>query len=157
MIVRLAAERVLTADTVAAAKWGTPQPIDAPAREKTVLDHAAAKAAELGIDQAAVQRIFKDQIAANKDVQRALYAQWQKHPAQQPAGRPDLATQVRPVLDRVDGQLLTAIHRAQPLLDRPECQALLKRGKAAAVQAMGLDAIHRSGLDRALARICPNR
>ncbi|MFD9458560.1 chorismate mutase [Streptomyces sp. NPDC059985] len=157
MIVRLAAERVMTADTVAAAKWGTTQPIDDPSREKTVLDSAASQAAKLGIDRATVQRIFKDQIAANKDVQRALYAQWQQHPAEQPTHRPDLATQVRPVLDRVDSQLLTAIQLAQPLLSRPDCDELLERGKATTVQAMSLDAIHRSGLDQALAHTCPAR
>ncbi|MFF3652615.1 chorismate mutase [Streptomyces sp. NPDC002181] len=156
-IARLAAERVMTADTVAAAKWGTTQPIDDPAREKTVLDDAAAQAAKLGIDQATVQQIFKDQIAANKDVQRALYAQWREHPAEQPTHRPDLATQVRPILDRVDSQLLTAIQKAQPLLPRPDCAALLERGKATTVQAMGLDAVHRSGLDQALAHTCPTR
>ncbi|MGW2207417.1 chorismate mutase [Streptomyces sp. NPDC001774] len=156
-IVRLAAERVMTADTVAAAKWGTTQPIDDPAREKTVLDSAATQAAKHGIDRATVQRIFKDQIAANKDVQRALYAQWQEHPAEQPTHRPDLATQVRPVLDRIGGQLLTAIQQAQPLLSRPDCDALLERGKATTVQVMGLDAIHRSGLDQALAHTCPPR
>ncbi|MFF4434663.1 chorismate mutase [Streptomyces sp. NPDC001513] len=156
-IVRLAAERVMTADTVAAAKWGTVQPIDDPSREKTVLDRAASQAAKLGIDRATVQRIFKDQIAANKDVQRALYAQWQEHPAEQPTRRPDLATQVRPVLDRVDNQLLTAIQQAQPLLSRPDCDALIERGKATTVQAMSLDAIHRSGLDQALAHTCPAR
>ncbi|MFJ4966411.1 chorismate mutase [Streptomyces sp. NPDC088729] len=156
-IVRLAAERVMTADTVAAAKWGTTQPIDDPAREKTVLASATARATKLGIDQATVQRIFKDQIAANKDVQRALYAQWQTHPATQPTHRPDLATQVRPVLDRVDSRLLTAVRQAQPLLSRPDCDALLERGKATAVRAMGLDTLHRDGLDQALAHTCPTR
>ncbi|MEU7729385.1 chorismate mutase [Streptomyces sp. NPDC040724] len=156
-IVRLAAERVMTADTVAAAKWGTSRPIDDPSREKTVLGSAASQAAKLGIDEATVQRIFKDQIAANKDVQRALHAQWQEHPADQPTRRPDLATQVRPVLDRVDNQLLTAIQQAQPLLSRPDCDALIERGKATTVQAMSLDAIHRSGLDQALAHTCPAR
>lgn len=156
-IVQLAAERVMTADTVAAAKWGTPKPIDDPAREKIVLDNAATQATKLGIDQATVQRIFKDQIAANKEVQRALYAQWQAHPAEQPTRRPDLATQVRPVLDRVDSQLLTAIQQAQPLLSRPDCDALLERGKATTVRTMSLDAIHRGGLDQALAHTCPAR
>ncbi|MFD8986017.1 chorismate mutase [Streptomyces sp. NPDC059564] len=154
-IARLAAERVMTADTVAAAKWGTDQPIDDPAREKTVLGNAAARAAELGIGQATVQRIFKDQIDANKDVQRALFAQWRADPAARPTHRPDLATQVRPVLDRVDGRLLTAIKEAEPLLSRPGCDALLERGKVTTVRAMGLDAVHRSGLDQALAHTCP--
>ncbi|MFF4369438.1 chorismate mutase [Streptomyces sp. NPDC001594] len=156
-IVRLAAERVMTADTVAAAKWGTGRPIDDPAREKIVLDNAAARATELGIDRATVQRIFKDQIDANKDVQRALYAHWREHPTKRPSHHPDLATQVRPVLDRVDSRLLTAIQQAQPLLSRPGCDVLLKWRKAVTVRTMELDALHRSGLDRALAHTCRAR
>lgn len=156
-IARLAGERVMTADTVAAAKWGTTQPIDDPAREKTVLDGAASQAAKLGIDQATVQRIFKDQMAANKDVQRELYAQWQAQPAEQPTHRPDLAIQVRPVLDRIGSQLLTAIQAALPLLSSPDCSALLEREKTTTSRTMGLDAIHRAGLDRALAHTCQSR
>ncbi|MFD4870961.1 hypothetical protein [Streptomyces sp. NPDC058412] len=64
---------------------------------------------------------------------------------------------MRPVLDRVDNQLFTAIQQAQPLLPRPDCDALIERGKATTVQAMSLDAIHRSGLDQALAHTCPAR
>ncbi|MEU9480467.1 chorismate mutase [Streptomyces sp. NPDC048191] len=156
-IARLAGERVMTADTVAAAKWGTRQPIDDPAREKTVLDSAAAQGAQLGIPPATVRRIFTDQIAANKDVQRALYTRWHAQPAEQPTHRPDLATQVRPVLDRIDGRLLAAIVQARPLLDGPGCSALLRQQKETTARALGLDAVHKTGLDQALAHICESR
>ncbi|MGW7824421.1 chorismate mutase [Streptomyces puniciscabiei] len=154
-IVRLVGERVKTADTVAAAKWGTSQPVDDPPREKAVLHRVTDQAAKLGIGEAIVLRIFQDQITANKAVQRALYTKWREDPAQQPANRPDLATQVRPVLDRIDSQLLAAIHQAQPLLAVPGCGALLEKTKATTSQAMGLDAVHRIGLDRALIHTCP--
>ncbi|MFD8229872.1 chorismate mutase [Streptomyces massasporeus] len=157
MIVRLAAERVMTADTVAAAKWGRAQSIDDPAREKKVLDNAATQATKLGIDQSAVQRIFEDQITANKTVQRALFTQWQAQPTEQPTHRPDLATQVRPVLDRVDSQLLSAIQQAQPLLSSPECGALLEQEQATTARSMGLDAVHKNGLAQALAHTCQTR
>ncbi|MFE9560015.1 chorismate mutase [Streptomyces sp. NPDC006487] len=153
-LVKLAGERMMTADTVAAAKWGTSQPIDDAAREQVVLEDALARGAELGIPPATVSRIFEDQIAANKTVQRALYSAWQAAPEKRPTHRPDLSTQVRPVLDRIDGRLLTAIRDAQPLLTRPGCGAALDRAKAAAAAEMGLDAVHREGLDRALVRIC---
>ncbi|MFK0222899.1 chorismate mutase [Streptomyces vinaceus] len=153
-IVRLAEERAATADTVAAAKWGTAQPIDVPAREKVVLDGMAAKAAKLGIDGPTVHRVFEDQIAANKVVQRALYAQWRAHPSQRATRRPDLTTEVRPVLDRVDGRLLTALKEAQPLLSRSGCTAAVDRDTAATVKVKGLDSIHRKGLDRALVHLC---
>ncbi|MFJ7209286.1 chorismate mutase [Streptomyces sp. NPDC098789] len=156
-IVRLASERVKTADVVAAAKWGTRQPIDDPDREQAVLDGVTAQAAKRGVDEAAVRRIFEDQIAANKAVQVALHAQWQARPAERPTHRLDLATQVRPVLDRVDGQLLTAIQQVQHLLSAPGCEVALSREIAAAARAQGLDALHRSGLDQALAHTCAPR
>ncbi|WP_035791478.1 chorismate mutase [Kitasatospora mediocidica] len=153
-LVRLAAERVLTADTVAASKWDTTQSIDDPVREKAVLDNAAAQAAKSGVDPNAVQRIFEDQITANKTVQRALFALWQAQPAKRPTVRPDLATEVRPLLDSLDGLLLTAIKQAQPMLSQPGCGAVLEQAKAATARTMGLDAIHTDGLTQALAHTC---
>ncbi|MDT7787608.1 MAG: chorismate mutase, partial [Pseudonocardiales bacterium] len=66
----LAVRRVQVADLVAAAKFGTTSPIDDPAREQVLLDTAAAKSIELGIDPEVSKRIFRDQIEANKVVQR---------------------------------------------------------------------------------------
>lgn len=42
-LVDLAAQRVLVGDKVAAAKFGTDQPIDDPAREQQILDSVAAR------------------------------------------------------------------------------------------------------------------
>lgn len=95
-LARLAGERVMTADLVAAAKWGTDQPIDDPAREKSVLDTAYAHAIEQGADPATVLRVFEDQITANKTVQRGLHMQWQAQPADAPTYRPDSQTYAPP-------------------------------------------------------------
>ncbi|MFD6725081.1 chorismate mutase, partial [Streptomyces sp. NPDC060131] len=62
----LFAERLLIADKVAAAKYGTDRPIDDPAREQRILDDVAARAVGLGLDPAAVVAVFGDQIEANK-------------------------------------------------------------------------------------------
>ncbi|MFE5486330.1 hypothetical protein [Streptomyces sp. NPDC056527] len=119
-----------------------------------VVEIAAAKAAKLGIDQTAVRRIFEDQIAANKAVQRSLHARWQEQPTEQPTHRPSLTAEVRPIPDRVDRQLLTAVQKAQPLLSDTECRATLDRERSSTAKAMALDAIHRSGLDQSLAHTC---
>jgi len=47
-LVALAAQRIGTGDVVAAAKFGTPQAIDDPAREKQELDAVAAESPGLG-------------------------------------------------------------------------------------------------------------
>jgi chorismate mutase len=72
----LAAQRVRIADRVAAAKYGTPSPIDDPAREQQIYDSVAARAPQLGLAPADAVRFFRAQIEANKLVQRGLYARW---------------------------------------------------------------------------------
>ena len=154
-LVGLAAQRIMTADTVAAAKWGTSRPIDDPAREKVVLDGALAQAAKRGVNPLVARRVFEGQIAASKVVQHALYAQWTASPALRPTHRPDLATQVRPVLDRIDGQLLDAIKQAQPLLSgAPGCAALMDREISDTARTMRLDTVHREALRQSLTGAC---
>ncbi len=105
-----AAERILLADKGAAAKFGTSSPIEDPVREQQVLDQAAALAAEAGLDTAGTVAFFRAQIEMSKLVQRSLFERWTAHPEQAPTERPDLATEVRPELDRItvefSGQLV---------------------------------------------------
>ncbi|KUL25939.1 chorismate mutase [Streptomyces regalis] len=150
----LFAERLLVADKVAAAKYGTDKPIDDPVREQQILDDVAARATGLGLDPAAVQAVFRDQIEANKLVQRGLYARWDAHPEERPTERPDLVKEVRPVLDRITTQLLEALQDTQRLRTSPSCEPRL--GVAAVRSAYGheLDALHVRGLVRALPSVC---
>src|SRR5947208_9192944 len=90
-VASLAAERLATADLVAAAKWGTDSPIDDPAREQVVLDNVAAQAQQLGADPDEIRVIFRDQIEANKTVQRGLFQRWTDHPDEAPTTKPDLS------------------------------------------------------------------
>jgi chorismate mutase len=153
-LVQLYAQRLMTADKVAAAKWGTGKPIDDPAREKQVLDAMTARAKSLGIDQQVVERIFRDQIEANKVVQRGLYREWERHPSQRPTTRPDLVKEVRPELDRIGADLLQAIQAAQPRIAASQCAALTARAMNKITSAMYLDALHQQGLQRAVSRTC---
>ncbi|MGW0212480.1 gamma subclass chorismate mutase AroQ, partial [Streptomyces sp. NPDC003233] len=107
-VAELSAERLATADLVAAAKWGTDSPIDDPAREQQVLDSVAAQAIQLGADPDEVRAIFRDQIEANKLVQRGLFQLWTDHPEQAPTTRPDLSV-VRQRINRINTALVQAI------------------------------------------------
>ena len=129
----LFAERLLVADKVAAAKYGTATPIDDPVREKAILDDVAARAVPLGLDPDAVTAVFRDQIEANKLVQRGLYARWDAHPQERPTERPDLVKEVRPVLDRITTRLLTALQ---------ETELAAGRGVVRAPAAGGGGAVH---------------
>ncbi|MFI6011244.1 chorismate mutase [Streptomyces sp. NPDC051243] len=150
----LFAERLLVADKVAAAKYGTDKPIDDPVREQQILDDVAARATALGLDPAATQAVFRDQIEANKLVQRGLYARWDAHPEERPTERPDLVKEVRPVLDRITTQLLDALKDTQPARTSPSCEPRLYVAAAWSAYGHELDLLHLKGLQRAVPSVC---
>jgi chorismate mutase len=152
-LVDLVAQRLATADTVAAAKFGTPSPIEDPAREEVVLDTAAAKAREQGLDADVVRAVFTDQIQANKVVQYGLYSRWTAHPDQAPTTHPDLA-QVRPVLDSITEGLVRELAATQDVRADDSCAALLERTEHHVAEAHDFDDLHDEAFDRALVSVC---
>ncbi|MFZ3567492.1 chorismate mutase [Streptomyces sp. BH097] len=153
-ITSLATERLALADKVAAAKYGTDAPIDDPAREQQILDDVAGRSADLGIDPAFARPVFRDQIEANKVVQRGLYARWDAHPEQRPTERPDLAKEVRPQLDRITTRLLGALREVAATRTSPACTPLLTAAALHDAHARGFDALHLKALARALPSVC---
>ena len=145
--------RLATADTVASAKWGTPSPIDDPAREAQVLGAVATQAADEGLSAPRVQQIFRDQIEANKAVQRALFSWWSVAPGAAPTVRPDL-TQVRPVIDRQNTDILLQLREQEDVLAGPGCVPALVDAAVAVASEQHLDALHQATLARALVSIC---
>ncbi|GGX00733.1 chorismate mutase [Streptomyces lomondensis] len=153
-VTELIAQRLLLADKVAAAKYGTDTPIDDPAREAQILDDVRARAAALGLDPDAVAAVFRDQIEANKLVQRGLYARWDAHPGERPTERPDLAKEVRPALDRITTQLLAALQDTERSRAVPSCGPRLAAAAGWSAYTHRLDALHLKGLGRALPSVC---
>ena len=149
-----AAERVQVADLVAAAKFGTPAPIDDPAREQVVLNTVRTLSVQMGIDPEVSVAIFADQIEANKQVQRGLYVLWTAHPEQAPTERPDLVKVVRPILDRITTQLLEQIKATPHARVHPSCFGQLIVAWVHVSHDRQLDTLHRSALARALASVC---
>jgi chorismate mutase len=152
----LAAQRVRIADQVAAAKYGTPSPIDDPVREQQIYDSVAARAPELGLEPADAVRFFRAQIEANKVVQRGLYARWDAHPSEVPATRPDLG-EIRPVIDRLNTGLLTELAATLPVRTARSCPArrLVAAGVADVVHHF--DALHARALGEAMSATCTPR
>ncbi|MFJ8676879.1 chorismate mutase [Streptomyces sp. NPDC093589] len=149
----LSAERLATADLVAAAKWGTGSPIDDPAREQVVLDTVAEQARQLGADPAATVRIFRDQIEANKVVQRGLHRTWDADPSQAPAERPDL-DKVRQEINRINGELVRAVVDSEGARSAPYCGVLVSGAAAQVRHTRHLDGLHTVALARALRSVC---
>ncbi|MFF8971996.1 chorismate mutase [Streptomyces sp. NPDC014995] len=152
-VVALSAERLATADLVAAAKWGTDTPIDDPARERQVLDTVAAQAERAGADPDEVRRIFRDQIEANKAVQRGLFRRWTTHPDQAPTTRPDLSV-VRETINRVTTDLVAALAATTPERTAPACHPRLAVATLQVRHEQHPDALHTRALVRSLASVC---
>ncbi|WP_285482775.1 chorismate mutase [Amycolatopsis sp. NBRC 101858] len=152
----LAAQRVAIADKVAAAKYGTPSPIDDPVREQQIYDSVAARAPELGLDPADAVRFFHAQIEANKVVQRGLYARWDAHPSEAPTTKPDLG-EIRPVIDRLNTGLLTELSTSLAVRKARSCpkRQLVTAGVADVVHRF--DLLHARALSEATSATCITR
>ncbi|MGX1759194.1 chorismate mutase [Streptomyces lydicus] len=152
-LAELSAERLATGDLVAAAKWRTGSPVDDPAREQEVLGAVADQARRQGADPAATVRVFRDQIEANKVVQRGLYRRWDANPAQAPTRRPDLQ-KVRKQINRINGALVRALAASQRARSAPYCAPLLTAAAVRAHQQRHLDTLHTAALARSLRSVC---
>ncbi|WP_406365074.1 gamma subclass chorismate mutase AroQ [Streptomyces sp. NBC_01546] len=152
-LVGLAAERVLLADQVAAAKYGTESPIDDPSREKQVLDAMAEEARGLGLDPAEATAVFKDQIEASKLVQRELFRAWDRGTARPPEHRPTLA-EIRPLIDSVNHRLLAELSATDPVRDGARCVVRLVSVERTVAGRLRLSPLHETGLLRALPSVC---
>ncbi|QNM96348.1 chorismate mutase [Chitinimonas koreensis] len=149
----LSAARLRLADLVAASKWHSGQPIEDAARERVVLQRAVADAAAAGIDAGWAGQVFAGQIAANKAVQAGLHAQW-REAGEAPARQPDLAQEVRPAIDELNGRLLAALPEAAALRRQADCAERAAAAALRGAERQGLDALHRAALGQALAALC---
>ncbi len=152
-VVALSADRLATAPLVAAAKWHTGDPVEAPEREARVLTAVERRAFELGADPASAVAVTRDQMEANKVVQRGLHARWYAQADRRPEHAPDLAG-VRAELDRITPELLEALADAEEERTAPGCAARLARSTDETASARGLDRLASAALARALESVC---
>jgi len=152
-VASLAADRLATADLVAAAKWGTDSPIDDPAREQQVLDTVAAQAQRIGADPDEIRRVFRDQIEANKLVQRALFAEWTAHPEQAPTTKPDLSV-VRQTINRINTDLVQSLADTTPERSARTCGPELAVAVIEVHHEKHPDLLHTAALTRSLVSVC---
>lgn len=149
----LVIQRLRVSDEVAAAKFGTGQPIDDPAREQQELAQVRQDAMTLGLDPAATVRFFQDQITASKVVQRGLFALWTAHPNLAPTSRPDL-TVIRTELDRLTTELLSQLVDVKGRQHELGCRVALAEARITGEIFDHLDRLHRRALAVALESVC---
>lgn len=69
-------ERLALADQVALSKWDSGKAVEDAARERQVIANARARAPAFNLDPDRVERLFRAQIEASKQVQNARLSQW---------------------------------------------------------------------------------
>jgi chorismate mutase-like protein len=112
-LVVLAAKRLVLGVDVAAAKFAAAGPIDDPVREQQILGwvewrlNSAETRPEIGM------QFFRDQISANKVIQRGLHTLWRKRPGLIPVSWRDLTTEVRPQLDVINRHMILLLMLVQ--------------------------------------------
>ena len=90
-LVDTAAQRLATADPVAAFKWINGGDITDPQRVDQVMDAVGSDAAAHGIDPQYVATVFTDQINATEGIEFTRFAQWKFDPSIAPTTPPTCA------------------------------------------------------------------
>ncbi len=152
-LVDTAAQRLATADPVAAAKWLNGGPITDPARANQVLDTVAADATGHGIDAEYVRTVFTDQIAATEGVEYTRFGQWKFDPTMAPTTAPDLAA-TRAQIDGFNDALVNEIALHWNSLHSQGCAQDLSDAKAAVTAARALDPLYQQALSTATRSYC---
>ncbi|BBY31757.1 chorismate mutase [Mycolicibacterium sediminis] len=153
-LVDTAAQRLLTADPVAAFKWIKGGSIEDPARVTQVLDAVGKDAHERGIDAAFVRRAFEDQIHATEGVEYTRFGQWKFDPATAPSTAPDLA-ESRTAIDGYNRTMVAEMAAQRDVLAGPYCRQALGDARAVVVAERRLDPLYARALDSATASYCP--
>lgn len=152
-LVDAAAQRLQTADPVAASKWTTGGPIEDHAREQQVIDAVTAQASQHGVDDGYVQRVFRDQISATVGVEYGRFSEWKLDPASAPTAAPNLS-ESRTTIDGLNRTMVDEIAAQWDSLHSPSCVADLEAARNAVVGARGLDALYQRGLMFATGSYC---
>jgi chorismate mutase len=144
-LVDAAAQRLETAEPVAATKWSTKDPVEDPQRVQKVLTAVSADAAGRGIDPDDVTQIFTDQINATEAIEYTRFAQWKFDPAGAPGTAPDLSAS-RATIDRLNKVMVEQLAAVWPLLHSFDCAGRLDDAKSTVIDARGLDPLYQQAL-----------
>ncbi|MCV7280770.1 chorismate mutase [Mycolicibacterium flavescens] len=153
-LVDAAAQRLETADPIAAAKWITGGPLTDKPRAEQVLDSVAAAADAHGIDRDYVRDIFRNQIDATEGIEYTRFGQWKFDPASAPVTAPDLS-QSRAEIDRLNTKMVDEIAAQWNSLHSPECTAAVASATQAVGDARRFDPLYRQALASATRSYCP--
>lgn len=152
-LVDAAAQRLQTADAVAAFKWRAQSSIEDPPRVNQVLAAVSADATAHRIDPAYVTQIFNDQINATDAIEYSRFAQWKLDPANAPASAVDLSAS-RSTIDTLNRQMVDEIAAHWDVLQSPACAGALRDAKNTVTSSRQLDGLYPAALDFATRSYC---
>lgn len=153
-LIDAAAQRLQTADAVAAYKYRTGGPVDDPNREQQVIDAVTAAAATDHIDPGYVGNVFRNQIDATTSVEYTRFAQWKIDPGAVPATAPDLS-ETRATIDRLNQTMVREMAVRWVDLHSPSCAADRDAALTAVAASRALDPVYQSALAYATHAYCP--
>jgi len=152
-LIDAAAQRLQTADPVAASKWTTGGSIEDHAREQQVIDAVTARASQHGVDDGYVQRVFRDQISATVGVEYGRFSEWKLDPASAPTAAPNLS-ESRTTIDGLNRTMVDEIAAQWDSLHSPGCVTDLEAARSAVVGTRNLDPLYQRGLMFATGSYC---
>jgi chorismate mutase len=152
-LVDAAAQRLQTADPVAANKYKTGGAVDDPAREQQVIDTVTAAANAKHIDAGYVRDVFRNQIDATDSLEHSHFAQWKIDPASAPATAPELSAS-RDLIDKLNETMVNEIAAQWGPLHAPTCNTDLENAKNNVVRARQLDPLYQQALNYATHMYC---
>jgi chorismate mutase len=152
-LVDTAAQRLATADPVAATKWLNGGAITDTTRANQVLDAVGADATSHGIDARFVRAVFTDQIGATEGIQYSRFAQWKFDPSTAPTAAPDLA-ESRTAIDGFNKVMIDEIALQWDSLHGPACPAEVREATDIVAAARALDPLYRQALSSATRSYC---
>jgi chorismate mutase-like protein len=123
-------QRLQLSREVAWSKYGAGIPVFDPSREARMLTDLKTAGSEAGLSSAEVSRLFLPQIAASRRYQEELIAEWRSG-IDVPKIKPlDLASEIRPRLDKVNREMLsqwrTVCRNSLDWADREEAERMLR-------------------------------
>jgi chorismate mutase-like protein len=119
-LVVLIAKRLELGADVAAAKFTGAGQIDDPVREGEILNWVANELSGCNAWREAGVAFFRDQIMANKVIQRGLHNRWRGNPAAFPVRSRRLTAEIRPQLDVINTEMLSLL----PSVPHLSCEQL---------------------------------
>ena len=138
-LLQLMQQRLSVQHDVARWKWNQKSPIDVPQREQELLAQLRQQATAYGLEPSAVSAFFRWQIDAGKLMQKADFQNWHREGIQSFDNVPDLNLTLRPLLDKLSPELLSALAALEPVRDCLTVKQLIQSRAQIILRGDGID------------------